>query len=123
MPDLIVPTEEQEQAWVIQWSKISLARYPQLKMLYAVPNGARVARSQANKLKREGMNPGVPDLVLPVARGGFHGFYLEMKRIQGSSVSKVQKDWHEWLQEEDYQVKVCKGHDEAIKNIVEYLQS
>mgnify|MGYP004433785991 CR=1 FL=1 len=38
----------------------------------------RDARTAAN-LKRQGVKAGVPDLHLPVARGGYNGLYIELK--------------------------------------------
>jgi hypothetical protein len=35
----------------------------------------------AVKLQKEGVRPGVPALFLSVALGGFHGLYVEMKRL------------------------------------------
>lgn len=54
--------------------------HPELQLLYHVPNeGKRTWRTGA-RLKSEGLKPGVPDLCLPVARGKYHGLYVELKR-------------------------------------------
>lgn len=121
------PTEHAEQATVIIWFKRA---YPELQnRLFAIPNGAHLAggakqrAQQMNKLKAEGLVPGVPDLMLPVARNGYHGLFVEMKRIKGSSTSKEQKDWHEFLNKQGYKAVICKGHREAQGVINSYLSA
>ena len=129
----IVPLEHPEQCAVIDWCAWNTKKYPCLAWIYAVPNGARTSISVAKRLKKEGMRAGVPDLFLPypsnAAKGIFgtrindyHGLYIEMKRLKGSTTSKEQKAWHKYLLNVGYQVKVAKGADEAIKFIKEYLE-
>jgi len=64
---------------------------------------------------------GVPDLCLPVARGGFHGLYIELKRQKGSKTSDDQKAWLSNLEKQGYFVALCKGWEAAAKVITEYL--
>jgi hypothetical protein len=45
---------------------------------HAIPNSGRRACGTAVKLKKDRVRPGVPDLFLPAAIGGFHGLYVEM---------------------------------------------
>ena len=58
---------------------------PELKWLHAVPNGGsrgsdkRSAMISGANMKAEGQKKGVYDLHLPVARCGYHSFYIEMK--------------------------------------------
>lgn len=131
-----IPTEFQEQCHLIQLCEAHQHRYPQLRKIYAVPNGdLRPAKTVVDrhgnakrisvvgqKLKLQGVKPGVPDLVLPVARGGFFGLYIEMKRTKGGIESDEQKLWRAWLQEEGYRVVVCKGSDVAWKELQQYLE-
>ena len=74
-------TEAQHQSALIKWSQLPQirARYPELKLLHHIPNGGRRDPIEAKHLKAQGVKPGVPDLCLPVARGNFHGLYIEMK--------------------------------------------
>jgi hypothetical protein len=129
-------TEHEYQVQVIQWAEImAQGKYPVLKWLYAVPNGARTARSTANKLKAEGMKAGVPDLCLPypMKRHGpmnlgerlwdwYHGLYIEMKsKDTKGRVSEDQKKWIAYLLSVGYMVKTAWTSEEAIKAIEEYL--
>lgn len=78
-------------------------------------------RTEAAKLKGEGVRAGVPDLCLPVSRGGYHGLYIELKRISGGRVSPEQRKWLESLRQEGYMAVVCHGWDEARHTIESYL--
>lgn len=120
--ELPPPTESQEQIALFEWVEYAMARYPELKLLFHVPNGELRNKVVAARLKKEGVRSGVPDLVLPVARGGYHGLYIEMKRIRHGKVSKDQREWLDALNEQNYCAIVCKGADEAQEAIVRYLK-
>jgi len=126
--------EHYEQVAVIHWALYHENKYPELKLLYAVPNGGRRSIGVAKKLKAEGVKRGVPDLCLPVARAGCHGLYIEMKTkkeaadkklgIKGSypSTSKEQKEYLQLLREQGYATWVAYGADDAIVVLENYLK-
>jgi hypothetical protein len=58
-------------------------RFPEVRLLHSIPNGDWRGPRVAQKLKAEGVLPGMPDLCLPVPRGGYHGMYLELKHGRG----------------------------------------
>ena len=74
-----------------------------------------------NYLKAEGLRPGVCDLFLPVARGGFFGCYLEMKTKTGK-LSENQKEFIAAVEKQGYLCCVAYGADEAIEFLERYLQ-
>ena len=115
------PTEEQEQAAVFEWVTLMRNQYPELDLLYHCPNGADRHPAVAAKLKRQGVKPGVPDLFLPVARSGWHGLFIEMKKRKGGRVSDEQKAWIEALTAQMYRAVVCKGCEEACDELIRYL--
>lgn len=49
-----------------------------------VPNGGLRGMREAKLFKAQGVRPGVPDYVLPLARNGFHGLYIELKAGHGT---------------------------------------
>lgn len=120
--EVIAPDEDFEQSMLIQWCELSEQKYPALKMIYAIPNGANKSPAAAMKFKRTGLRSGVPDLCLPVARGRFHSLYIEMKRTVKGNVSLNQKLWIEWLRKAGHRVEVCKGAEEAKTVIRDYLK-
>ena len=114
-------SEDQEQELVIQWKELMVGRFPKLKYLHHCPNGGSRHPVEAMKLRRMGVVPGVSDLFLPVARNGFHGIWIEMKRKHGGRLSADQKDWIEGMREEGYKAVRADGAEEAIAILEEYL--
>lgn len=120
---LPVATERQEQQALIRWVALMTLRTPVLALLYAVPNGGLRDRRVAAMLLTEGVKPGVPDLHLPVARGIYHGLWIELKRRAGGRVSRAQQAWHDRLRAEGHRVVVAEGWEAARDAIMDYLAS
>lgn len=114
------PTEHQEQCALLEWVSLYQGRYPELEMLFAVPNGGQRHIAVARKLKAEGVRAGVPDLFLPVARNGYHGLFVEMKTRTGKT-SPAQRAYFERLRENGYRVAVCRGWESAAHELTLYL--
>lgn len=115
------PTEDQEQIALINWARMQEKRYPELRMLFHIPNGGSRGKAEAGRFRAMGVRAGVPDLFLPVAKSGWHGLFIEMKRQRGGRVSDEQKAWIYALVAQGYLAIVCRGAEEAIENIKEYL--
>jgi hypothetical protein len=116
-----VPTEAQEQRALFEWASFNFGRYPELLLLYHIPNGGSRNAIEAKNLKAQGVKPGVPDVCLPVARGEHSALYIEMKRREGGHLSEVQRDWIALLNRVGNKAVVCKGWEEARDAIIEYL--
>lgn len=117
----LVPREDVEQAALFSWAGYSEGKYPELKLLFAIPNGGYRPISVAISMKETGTKSGVPDIFLPVPMWSFHGLFIEMKRVKGGAVSVNQKEWITGLRENGYRVEVCKGFEAARDTILEYL--
>lgn len=119
---VLIPREDIEQGLLMEWVGYQIARYPELELLFHIPN-EKGTRSIADmlRLKGLGVKPGVPDLFLPVARWGWNGLFIEMKRQEGGRVSKEQRAWRKALTAQGYLVRVCNGFDEAKKSLLLYL--
>lgn len=116
------PGESEEQIALFRWAALMRqVRWPELRLLYHVPNGGYRTKAEAGRFRAQGVKSGVPDIVLPVARGGYHGLYVELKRTEGGKVSKTQEEWLEALSGEGYCTAVCLGWDEARQVIERYL--
>ena len=81
-----IPLEAEEQAALFQWAEYQSGKYPELALMYHVPNGGSRNKAEAANLKRQGVKSGVPDVCLPVPRGNSHGAYIELKRIKGGKI-------------------------------------
>ena len=101
---------------------MSNLKYPELELLHAIPNGGRRDPIEGRHLKEQGVKAGVPDVFLPVAKTGWHGLYIEMKRQYGGVVSPEQKRWIDKLRIQHYRVEVCKGYFAAADIIEAYLE-
>ena len=112
--------ESNEQASLMVWAAYQAGRFPELELLYHIPNGGSRNSIEAYHLKEQGVKAGVPDLCLPVARGAFHGLYIELK-IKGNKPTTKQRDWIERLREQGYKAEVCYGWEEASGVILDYL--
>jgi len=114
--------EHELQKACITWATLNQGQRPALKWLHAIPNGGARHFKVAAKLKAEGVKPGVPDLFLPVARGGFHGLYIELK-IGKNNPSLHQLDWLDHLAVEGYSVHVVRDDVQRFIEIVDsYLK-
>lgn len=116
-----IPSEHAEQCALMDWAQMAYGKHPELRWLYATPNGGFRHVSTAAKLKAEGAKAGVCDLFLPVPRGGYHGLYIEMKRQKGGRLSPEQKDFIEFVQSHGYRAEVCPGWIVARDVLVDYL--
>jgi hypothetical protein len=114
--DLFALSEHQEQVLLFQWA----AFYPELRWMFAVPNGGDRHPAVAAKLKAEGVKRGVLDVWLPIARQGFHGLVIEMK-VKGNDLSKEQREWKTRLEANGYKVAVCYGFEAARHAIQDYM--
>lgn len=113
-------TESEEQMCIFRWAEHMEQEKPELKLLYHVPNGGKRDIKTAKRLKVEGVKAGVPDIVLPVARGGYHGLYIELK-VGKNKPTHEQKEWLKRLEIEGYYTTWCIGSKQAIEIIENYL--
>lgn len=118
----IIPYEFWEQCKLFEWAEEEKGRYPELRLLNGSLNGVKLTEGQSMKCKRTGMRKGWPDVNLPVARGKYHGLYIELKRRKGGVVSDIQREILGLLQDQGHLVHVCKGYREAVHIILEYLK-
>lgn len=116
-------TEHEEQVALMRLVELHKGRWPELGLLFAVPNGGDRHPAVASKLKAEGVKKGVPDLCLPIPRGEHHGLFVELKKQKGSTTSPEQKAWIGALKSQGYRAEVCKGAAAAWEVIQEYMRA
>ncbi len=130
-------TEHGHQAALFCWSNQNLHTYPQLKWLFAVPNGFFATPGQKAKMKAEGLKDGVPDIWLPILstawncefnRNKFYGLVIELKipdkktKNELSGTSSEQKEWIAHLLTQGYACYVAYGWEDARDMIIAYLE-
>lgn len=117
-----VPLESDEQKMLFRWAEYAVCTYPELGLLYHVANGGSRNAREAHNLKLQGVKAGVPDICLPVPRGGYGALYIELKRVKRGRVSEEQRIWIDALSRAGNRAVVCKGFEEARKEIESYLR-
>ena len=106
------PSEHLEQREFVSWFRKT---YPDV-LIFAIPNGGKRNAVTAQKLKLEGVVPGVHDLFVPEWR-----LWIEMKRQKNGSLSQAQKDFGEEMDRVGYDWIVCKGCEDAKAQTESYV--
>ena len=101
-------SEHYEQRELVSWFRRT---WPEVR-IFAIPNGGARSAATAGRLKAEGVSRGVPDLFVPAWR-----LWLEMKRSKGGSLDPAQRDWLAYLESVGYATMVCRGCEDAQRQI------
>nr|DAU67254.1 MAG TPA: Nuclease [Caudoviricetes sp.] len=116
------PTESDEQKTLFSWASMRTYWYPELNLMFHIPNGGKRSKAEAGRFRAEGVKSGVPDICLPVARCGYHGLFIELKRQHGNTTTKNQDTWLADLREQGYAAAVAYGWEQAAKIITDYME-
>ena len=110
--------ESRIQEICVKWFRY---QYPELnKLFFAVPNGGQRNAITAKILNREGVVPGVSDLILLVPRNGFSSLCIEVKTDKGVQ-SKEQKEFQKQAESNGAKYVIVRSLDDFIKTIEDYL--
>lgn len=114
------PDNEEYRIQVACYNWFNL-QYPKYRgLLYHVANGEPRDKATARKLKAAGVVPGVADLSLDIARGGYHGLKVELKTAKGKQ-SPVQRDWQRLIAAQGYLYIICRSLEQFQKEVTGYL--
>jgi len=114
-------TEHQEQsAFMAWWLIYAQQRRIHPSLCFAIPNGGKRGKITAALLKAEGVRAGIPDVMLAIPRGGFHGLYLEFKRAPNKPSVEQEAMLYE-LRRQGYNALVVYGATEAVGVVRAYL--
>lgn len=58
-PSFPIPTEAEEQIALFEWARLQTGRFPELALLYHVPNGGSRNKIEAARLRAQGVKSGV----------------------------------------------------------------
>ncbi len=120
-------TEHGHQAAIFCWAASS--GIPELKWLFAVPNGFYGTAAQKGKMKAEGLKAGVPDIWLPVpmrsmddngVRNNYCGLVIELK-VGKNKPTAEQSEWIDYLNDVGYYARACWNWETARDKILTYL--
>ena len=126
-------SESSHQKALFAWAALSNQKYPQLRWMFAIPNGGSRHIVEAANLKAAGVKAGVPDIFLPfplIAIDADHnnlkytkcnGLFIELK-VGKNKASEKQLEWIDYLQKAGYYCKVCYDWEEARDCIINYLE-
>jgi hypothetical protein len=113
--------EHRLQCSCVRWFNL---QHPQLRgRLFAVPNGGSRSKSEAARLKAEGVVAGVADLILLKPNRHSHALLIEMKTgDSGSRQSARQREWQDCVTSGgEYQYTVCRSLEDFMRTVNEYL--
>jgi len=120
--------EEEDQKLIFKWW---FKQYPNFdKCLFSSLNGISLGGSKKRRgitiksAKAQGMLNGVSDIQLCVARGGYHGMFIELKRSDGKQYDVTDDQWSfiYAMREQGYYATWCAGHKQAIELITDYME-
>lgn len=131
MPSKVIRWEDGEQKALYEWVPLGERLYPGVRSMFAIPNGQLLGGNKwqrickARLLKEMGLRSGASDNFLPVARGHWHGLFIELKRAKFcgrkmGSESNDQRIFRGQMTAQGYLCVVSHGWLEAIEEIKRY---
>lgn len=115
-------SEHSHQVALFMWASQNREKYPELEWMFAVPNGGERNQIVAARMKAEGVRSGVSDVMLPTARCGYHGMFIELKapgKLKGES--EKQKKFGAHVKEQGYYYACLDNWEHARDLLSNYL--
>lgn len=113
----LVSSETQEQITLAD--RLNLIKYNGRPLQwFHCPNEGKRSGKMAAILKRMGLKPGVPDIIIldtPPAFPIQKGAVIEMKRREDGKTSPEQEEWLEYFDNNSWVTGVANGIDEALE--------
>ena len=110
--------EEDIQGVFMQYAKMYLRGDSDL--VFSIPNEAKRSFAVVAHMKKLGLTKGVPDVMVAIPRGNFHGLFIEFKSAKGR-VRPEQEAFLKKLKTQNYCVAVCRDSKAAIDLFLKYL--
>ncbi len=115
-------SEHDDQVAVFQQAAMLEDKYPDLWLLYAVPNAGKRTPRMGAYYKAEGLKPGCLDYNLPVARGGYIGLWIEQKFGKNKPTTN-QLEWKRRLEVAGHLVFISRSVGDSMQMLKDYLDS
>ena len=122
----LIPKEEDEQIAFVSWCRLNniICHH----CANEIGGSTRALKLRAIKAKKMGTSKGFPDLLVFVPIKGvshrvdaWQMLAIEMKRKKHSTTSPEQKEWLKILELAGIPSRVCKGAEEAIAFVREFM--
>lgn len=115
-------SEHAHQTALFCWAALpeQRERWPELELMFAIPNGGERNFKVASQLKAEGVKAGVLDIFLPAPRSCWHGLFIEMKK-RPNKVTPEQLMFAQRVSANGYQTALCYTWLEAVAALETYL--
>lgn len=114
-------SEHDEQCAFVEYVRARANQVPELRWLYAIPNGGARNVVVARKMKAEGVVRGVWDIHLPLARGGHNGLYIEFK-FGNNKLTPEQREFGAFIEAQGHKTGVAYSAEEGIRILEDYLR-
>jgi len=109
----VISTESQEQIGFVTWWRY---KFPDV-VIFHIANGGFRNVVTGQRLRKEGVLKGVPDLMVPA----WH-LFVEMKRKEKGVISPEQKKMIDYLIRVGYTVIVGYGAEDASRKVLGFLK-
>lgn len=113
-------TESNMQIGCVTWMRYNFPAYARL--LFHPKNEGNGNHKQGTLAKKEGVQPGVADLMLPVPSGCYHSLAIELKSKTGRQES-VQKEWQRYFESAGGKYVIVRSREEFETVIRDYLKN
>ena len=90
------------------------------KLIFAVPNGGSRHIREAANLKRQGVKPGISDVIVLIPKKGFASLCIEFKTKVGKQ-SEEQKEFQKQAESCRNKYVVVRSASQAIEEVRKYL--
>jgi hypothetical protein len=113
-------SEHAHQVALFAWAATMFNVYPELRLMFAIPNGGLRNKVTAANLKAEGVKSGVFDIFLPAPRSRWNGLFIELK-VGNNKPTLEQIKFMNEIQDQGYGATVCWDWKKAAEVIQLYL--
>lgn len=116
----MLPSEYQIQSAFIDETGVKGMQDERWKLIHSTPNAGKRSFAAANRMKREGMRKGFPDITVEYAAHGYRALFLEFKAVRGR-ISEEQVWWLRLLKKFGSAVFVVRSAEAAVKLVEDYF--
>jgi hypothetical protein len=112
--------EDNLQEACVTWFRLQYPKFASL--LFAIPNGGKRDAREAERMKRQGVTAGVPDLFLAIPNNFCYGMFIELKCGKNMLTAK-QKEMIVRLSSMGYLCNTVRTLDHFIAVVGDYLKN